>query len=120
MIGKAQDCSDIVNITVMGQQVLVNRSIPQSCLQCLDSDLSISDISFWTVRTIAMNDIGLFSNSGVIDGFENVDGVLVLGQPMQLLGDGATNFITVSCSGPQTFYAAISVYSSGMYSYIAS
>ncbi len=92
--------------------MLVNRNISQSCLQCLDYDTSFILSPTWAVRTIAGNEIILRNNAGGIDGFENVDGVLVLEEPMQLLGDGAQNFIVVACIGPPT-YGSILVYSSG-------
>ena len=95
------------------QEVLVNRSVPQFCLQCL-RDLSISPTLLWPITPLSGIELIVENNMGAIDGFENVNGVLVLEQPMQLMGDGVTNSIIVTCLGPRV-YLGIMVYSSGSY-----
>ncbi len=115
--GQAQDCSgDTVSITRPFQEVLLNRSIPQSCLQCLDLDLSVSVSLFWIVSLTSISGLELELNAGAMGGFENVNGVLVLEQPMELLGDGATNSLVVDCLSPRGSILGVTVYSSGMHS----
>ena len=90
--GAAQNCSELVNITSGGVELLVDTSISPYCLQCLDGS------------GVALPDTVWFFLDGRIvtptSDVEVVNGVLVLLDPMALIRPGRGGY-TVGCqSGP--------------------
>ena len=84
----AQDCNDLVTITSSGTDVLVNTSISRFCLQCVDGNMVFDpNNTIWEINRATVID----STPGV----DEVAGVLVLVDPMQLLMDGG---VTLECS----------------------
>ena len=100
--GEAQDCNDLVTITSSDAVVLVNTSISRSCLQCVDGSMVFdSATTVWMINWDTVS----YSTPGV----EEVAGVLVLLDPMQLLMDGG---VTLECVGIYVEYTNIQVFSS--------
>ena len=99
----AQDCNDLVTITSSDTVVLVNTSISRFCLQCVDGSMVSDPNTVWAIDRDAVTD----STPGV----EEVAGVLVLLDPMQLLMDGD---VTLDCTGVSNdvHYIDIQVFSS--------
>ena len=108
--GAAQNCNDVVNITVITREVFVNRSIRRTCIQCVDDNMTILSTATWIINN---RELISPSENTVPSEVELENGVLVLLNPMDLITDGASNRYTLQCDGVTNSAQSVIVYSSG-------
>ena len=99
---RAQNCSELVNITSEDVELLVDTSISPYCLQCLDGSGKALPNTVWFLP----NGSRITPTSDV----EVVNGVLVFLDPMALIMPGRRGY-TVTCQGGPLRYEDIQLLS---------
>ncbi len=91
--GEAQDCNEWINITHT-TELIINTTINKTCLQCLANGTDLS--TRWDILGIMID--RLVNNGGPTEGFEVVNGTLVILNPMAVITEGKTNTpLVVQC-----------------------
>ena len=108
--GETQVCNEWIIISTPTTELIINTTINRTCLQCLDNGTNVPDrwdIYYFNVHIRPSN------NDGPIEGFEVVNGTLVLLNPMAVITEGKTNIpLEVECIANSMILAA-KIYSSG-------
>ncbi len=110
--GETQECNEWININRDATELIINTTINRTCFQCLDNRADVPDR--WELRNGELGiNIRLSNNDGPTEGFEVVNGTLVLLNPMAVITEGKTNTpLEVICIVNSMFLRA-QIFSSG-------
>ena len=96
LVGNAQMCSELKNITRSRDSIIVNTRQSRLCIQCLDNGVPLAGAVTWTGQGGPQNNF-LLTQTDVQAGLEYVNGILVFVQPMLFIQDGIQDELRVTC-----------------------